>query len=234
MRAIRSLLFISVMAIALAACGGANSNNKYVESENESPVMPDNTMNETPAGESSGDVPAAEEPSVTEPTKPETNGKLAATREIELVVEGNVEKRTGNLAISDNGYFLYTLPQFKFTPEEPNADQVYMDNFEDFYMRILTLGSEPDLTEVRANAEIELAMLGDVVEMKGEEIGEVALRDSTFYLHSSDATLSKYIIVREVDGKYFKIIVNMPNSEAQEGAAPSFQAMIKTIELTKP
>ncbi|MEX2416650.1 MAG: hypothetical protein WD424_10930 [Paenibacillaceae bacterium] len=217
MRALSSLLLVFVMAIALVACGGANSDNEYVNT-------PDNSTDESPV----------EEPPVEEPAKPDVNGKLAATMEIELEVEGNVETRTGTLAVSDNGYYLYTLPQFKFTPEEPNADQVYMDKFEDFYMRILTLGAEPDLSEIRANAEEELAMLGDVVEMNGEQIWEPALRDSIFYLHSSDSSLSKYIILREIDGKYFKIIVNMPSGEAQEGAGPSFPAMIKTIQLTRP
>src|SRR5690606_14919784 len=100
--------------------------------------------------------------------------------------------------------------------------------------RILTLGAEPNLTEVRANAEVELAMLGEVDELKGEQIWEPALRDSIFYLHSSDDTLNKYIILREIDGNYFKIIVNLPNGEAQEGAGPSFPAMIKTMELVRP
>lgn len=224
MRAISSLLLIFVMAITLVACGGANSDNEYVNSGSENVVTPDNSTEEPPV----------EKPPVEEPTKPDVNGKLAATMEIELEVEGNVETRTGTLAVSDNGYYLYTLPQFKFTPEEPNADQVYMDKFEDFYMRIVTLGVEPDLTVIRANADEELAMLGDVVEMTGEQIGEPALRDSIFYLHSSDLTLSKYIILREIDGKYFKIIVNVPSGEAQEGAGPSFPAMIKTIQPTRP
>lgn len=233
MRIISSFFLLFVMAISLMACGGTNTvnENANVNSSNENTVTPGNKAEEVPAPDNTKDDPPVEDPVVPEP---DANEKLAATIEIELQLKGNIEKRIGTLAISDNGYYLYTLPQFKFTPEEPNADQVYMDKFEDFYMRILTLGSEPDLTEVRENAEVELAMLGEVVEMTGEQIGEPALRDSIFYLHSSDSTLSKYIILREIDGKYIKIIVNMPNSEAQEGAGPSFPAMIKTIQPTRP
>jgi hypothetical protein len=212
MRVISNLVLIFVIALSLVACGGNKSDNEKV-------VSPENTNVEPP---------------VVEPAKPDANGKLAATIEMELTVEGKVETRTGTLAVSENGYYLYTLPQFKFTPEEPNMDQVYMDKFEDFNMRIQTLGAEPDLAEIRANANEELAMLGDVVEMKGEQIGEPALRDSIFYLHSSDSTLNKSIILRKIDGMYFKIIVNMPNGEAQVGAGPSFPAMIKTIEPTRP
>src|SRR5690554_1916573 len=215
MRANLSVLLIVVMAVVLIACGGTNSIDDNVV---DNTGTPDNSKVHTP---------------VTEPENPDVNGKPAATMDIVLEVEGNVETRTGTLAMSDNGYYLYTLPQFIFTPEEPNADQVYMDKFEDYYMRILTLGEEPDLTEVRNQAEVELAMLGEVVEMKDEEIWEPALRDSVLYLHASDATLSKYIIVREIEGKYLKVIVNIPNGEAQEGAGPSFPAMIKTIGITK-
>ncbi len=229
MRIISSFFLIFVIAVSLVACGGTSTDN---QNTNANTVTPGNIAEEVPAPDNTKDDPPVEKDPVVQ--VPDANEKLAATIEIELEVEGNVEKRTGTLAISDNGYYLYTLPQFKFTPEEPNADQVYMDKFEDYYMRILTLGTEPDLVDVRKNAEDELTMLGDVVEMTGEQIGESALRDSVFYLHSSDSTLSKYIILREIDGNYFKVIVNMPNSEASEGAGPSFPAMIKTIQPTKP
>jgi hypothetical protein len=226
MRIISGLLFIFVMTVTLAACGEVNSGQDNTANITEPGVVtPDNSNVEQPSE-------TKDEDGIEEPAEPGSNEPPAATIEIELTVEGEREKRTGTLVVSDNGYYLYTLPQFKFTPEEPNMDQVYMDNFEEFYMRIQTLGADADLPAVRANAEEELAMLGDVVEMKDEQIGEPALRDSIFYLHSSDSTLSKYIILRDVGGKLFKVTVNMPNSEAAEGAGPGFPAMIKTIQPT--
>ena len=221
---IRSILLILIVAVALTACGGAANSEKESSGNEVTPGVPNE---EPPIVEPTQPAEPAEPAEPADQTK---DGQPAETIQVELVVEGNVESRTGTLVISDNGYYLYTLPQFKFTPEEPNMDQVYMDNFEGFNMRIQTLGAEPDLDQERDNAELELAMLGEVIEMKGEEIGEPALRDSLFYLHSSDSTLSKYIILREIDGHYFKVTVNMPNSEAQEGAGPSFPAMIKTIQ----
>ncbi|MEX1029283.1 MAG: hypothetical protein WDZ91_04455 [Paenibacillaceae bacterium] len=223
-----SSVFLLVMVITLAACGGANSDNENAVTGNENVISDHKDAVTLEPGN------AVDEPLVNEPVKPDANGKLAATMKFEITVNGNVETQTGTLAVSDNGYHLYILPQFKFTPEEPNADQVYMDKLEDSYMRILTLGAEPDLTDIRANAEEELAMIGDVVELTGDQIAEPALRDSTFYLHSSDSTLSKDIILREINGEYFKIIVNMPTGEALESVAPSFLAMIKSIEPTRP
>jgi hypothetical protein len=230
MRTLSSVILLLVMVITLAACGGANSDNENAVNDNQN-VNSDHNEAVTPEPEPGNTV---DEPLVNEPAKPDANGKLAATMKFDITVNGNVETQTGTLAVSDNGYYLYILPQFKFTPEEPNADQVYMDKLEDSYMRILTLGVEPDLTEIRANAEEELAMIGDVVEIKGDQITDPALRDSTFYLHSSDSTLSKDIILREIDGNYFKIIVNMPTGEAKENVAPSFLAMIASIAPTKP
>jgi hypothetical protein len=206
MRTLSSVILLAVI-IVLSACNGANSDNDKVN--------------------------LLDEPIVNEPARPDTNGKLAATIDIELSVEGQLETRRGTLAVSDNGYYLYTLPQFKFTPEEPNVDQVYMDKLEDHYMRIIALGTEPELAEIRANAEDELSMLGEVTEKKGDQISEPALRDSILYFHASDSELSKYIIVRQINDQYFKIIVNIPIGEALDGAGPSFTAMIKTIELLR-
>lgn len=222
MRALRCSLFLIVI-IMLSACSGNHSNNDKAlidkeTSENELTSVPGNSVTEL---------------IVNEPARPDTNGKLAAAMDIQLSVEGTVETRSGTLAVSDNGYYLYTLPQFIFTPEEPNVDQVYMDKFEDHYMRIIALGTEPELADIRASAEDELAMLGKVTEMKGDKISEPALRDSTLYLHASDSELSKYIIVRKIDDHYLKIIVNIPIGEALDGAGPSFSAMIRTIELLR-
>jgi hypothetical protein len=226
MRTLSSVILL-VVIIMLSACNGANPDN------DKNNLGKGNVTSEQVDEATTEPEDMADEPIVNEPARPDTNGKLAATLDIELSIEGQVETRLGTLAVSDNGYYMYTLPQFKFTPEEPNVDQVYMDKFEDHYMRIIALGTEPELAHIRSSAKEELAMLGNVTEMKGDQISEPALRDSTLYLHASDSELSKYIIVRQIDDHYMKIILNIPIGEALDGAGPSFSAMIKTIELLR-
>lgn len=231
MRKYSSLIVVLTLAVSLAACGGGENNNEVPgEAGNISDpgaAQPDNGSGNEPAAEQNGNSQEQQPPEA----PAEMSGEPPApTIDIELELEGMKETRKGTLAESDNGYYLYTLPQFKFTPEEPGTDQVYMDKFEDYHMRIQMLGDDANLDEVRASAEEELKSLsGSVIERKGDEIYDPFLREAKLFLHSSTNELTKDIIVLEIDGKLFKFTVNMPNGDATEGAEPGFWAMIKTV-----
>lgn len=88
-----------------------------------------------------------------------------------------------------------------------------------------------NIEQLKENARVELRILGTPNELTGEEIFDTFFRQSKFFLQASDPTLSKNIIVIEIDGALFKFTISIPNVEAAEGIAPSLYAMLKTIEV---
>lgn len=155
----------------------------------------------------------------------------AETKEVEIEVEGMKETRTGTLAVSDNGYYLYVIPPFVFTPEEPGADVIYVESFPDYSMRIQVLPTDTDLTLIRENAEEELKSIsGSFEELKGDDIYDPFLRNAEFYLQSIDEEMVKNIIVMNIDGRLIRFTMFLPvGGEASEGAVSGFIAMMKTI-----
>lgn len=233
MRKLSILLLALALAAALAACGGkdksdapgnASGNPAGGAAEETNPIS-----GESP--DSPDQTDQTGQPEAAEPELAPAGEAPPETMDIVLEVEGMTETRTGTLAMSENGYYLYTLPLFAFTPEEPLMDQVYMETYPDYFMRIQPLGTEVDVAAVKAVAEEELRDLGEVVEWKGEQIYNPFIREHAhFHLHAiKQNEVTKYILLMEIDGQFFRIMIHMPHGEASEGAGPSFEAMIGTI-----
>lgn len=233
MRKISIVLLLIAFVAVLSACGKSGDKN-----------APDNanggnadTAQEEQGGDTggqpsdSGDAGQNDQPG-TGITEPDSAGQSPAeTIGIELELEGMRETRTGTLAVSENGYYMYTLPLFVFTPEEPLMDQVYMETFPNYFMRIQSLGPEANIDELKAAAEEELRDLGDVVELRDDQIYNPFIREhAVFHLHAIKmGEVTKTIMLIEIDGHLFRIMLHMPHGEASEGAGPSFEAMIGTI-----
>lgn len=223
------LLVVLLLAVSLAACGGGNN---AANSGNSNAVEPD-TLQPDPAASDDGNA-AGETQDPAEPAEETPVEKPAPTKDVEVEVEGMVDVRTGTLSESDNGYYMYTIPPFIFTPEEPGIDQVYMESFPDYFMRIQALPDDVDLAEIRSGAEEELRAVSEAYEERqGDEIYDTYLRGSELYLIAVGDDIVKSIIVMEIDGKLFKFTMFMPvGGEASEGAESGFNAMIKTIVPT--
>lgn len=229
MKAYSKLLVLLLLAVSLTACGGgnnaANSGNNDVNEPGS--VLPDPSTND-------GDDHAGGKQEQAEPAEETPAEPPAPTRVVEVEVEGMIDQRTGVLSESDNGYYMYTIPPFIFTPEEPGVDQVYIESYPDYFLRIQALPDDVDLAQIRANAEEELRAVNEAFEeRKGDEIYDAYLRGSEFYLIAVGDDIVKSIIVMNIDGKLFKFTMFMPvGGEASEGAESGFNAMIKTITPT--
>lgn|GEM_PF-3577255 len=222
----------SLLVISLLGC--ATQTNEETPTE-KTPVVEapteqsEETTNPQTEGNNETSAPAEGEA----PQDQGNKEKPAATKEIELIVEGQPEVRKGTLAHGNLGYYLYTLPNFELVSEEPNKDLLFFTNDPEFFVRIEALDSATDLAQVKENATEELKLVGNVVEMKGQEIGEEFFRTAEFFLHASNAQLSKNIVVLSIEGSLYKFTMNMPNKEAAEGVTPSYFAMLKTMKTHK-
>jgi hypothetical protein len=140
---------------------------------------------------------------------------LPETKEFTLTLEGDKEKRTGKLAQAE-GYALYVLDGFTF---DGSANKLSMDIDKDYYVEIEKLPSGFKLDEIKTDAEKKLAALGDVRELKGDEISPM-LGGASLMMIGSSEKLTNEVIVKEVDGAGYLIKVNMPHTEASEGFGP--------------
>ncbi len=210
-----TLLFMILLVLSMIAC---------------TPAEP--TPEENPTEDQTPDPGTEQEEGEQEAPDEQIGADLPQTIEINLMVEGMEETRTGTLAFGSMGYYLYTLPDFQLEAEEPNRDVLFFTHDPEFFVRIEAIGNDADLDFVRKNAEEELQHMGQVVEMKGQEIWDEYFRESVFFLHSSQSDFTKNIIVKEVEGSLYKFTMHIPNKEAAEGVTPSLYAMLKTLKNT--
>lgn len=226
-RRIAMLVLLLATALVFAACNADNNTTGNPDGQPTGTPNPGETQGDNPAdgeGDPSTDGEAGDEPVAEEP--------LPETKEVEIEVEGMKETRTGTLVVSEsNGYYMYIIPPFVYTPEEPNADLVYLEAYPDYAMRIQTLPTDTDLALIRDNAEEELRDINpSIEERQGDDIYDPYLRNAVFYLQAMNEEIVKTIMVLEIDGRPFKFTLFLPvGGEASEGAESGFNAMIKTL-----
>lgn len=152
-------------------------------------------------------------------------------KKIEVHVEGTTEYRDAVLKHSSQGYSIYVLNNFTFTGEEPGIDQLFFNYDARYFVRLQLLPADADVNALRENAMQELRLVGTPDELTANEIYETFFRSAEFYLRASNASLSKEIILMEIDGRLFRFNLNIPKGEASEGVVPSFLAMLKTVAV---
>ena len=206
------ILLAFTLALTLTAC--SNEEDRALPANSNAPEMDQGEVTQEDAPEKIADSPviATELP--------------AKAIEIEMELEGMKEIRTGSLVESDNGYYMYTIPPFVFTPEEPNLDQVFMEKFPEYFMRIQALSMDTDIADIRSNAETELKMVSEeVLVSEHSELENVKLS-----LIATSSELVKEIIVIETEGMRFKFTINLPMGEPMEGAVAGFIKMIQNVK----
>jgi len=166
--------------------------------------------------------------SAMEPAESGEAAALPAEKAFTVSLEGSSEEREAKLAEAD-GYALYVFEQFTF---DAAANTLAMTFDKNYNVKIEKLPEGAKLEDVRAEAEKELGALGEVRELKGEEIAE-PLRDARLFLLASDAKLQRELIVREVGGRLYRFSVNMPIGEAAEGFGPlAFVSLQSLVDRT--
>lgn len=162
---------------------------------------------------------------------PKTPEVLPQTKQIRLMIEGQVEYNEARLQKSPQGYYIYVLDNFELTPEEPGKDVLYFTLNDSFFVRIERLPSDANIEQLRENAITELRDIGEPKEKKREEISDSFFKDNKFFLQASNQNITKNIILKEIDGSLFKFTIFLPHTEAIEGVTPRFYAMLKTIGI---
>ena len=160
---------------------------------------------------------------------PKPEKALPPTKDIPVIVEGETEYHRARLNKSPQGYYIYVLNNYTFTPEEPGKDVVFSTVDDRFFVRIEKLPVDANINDLRENALTELRLIGTPHEMQGTEIFDPFFRTAQFFYQASDESISKNILVMEIKGSNYRFNMHLPNVEAAEGIIPGFYAMLKTI-----
>lgn len=157
---------------------------------------------------------------------------LPRTMKIEVFVEGERQELEATLFQSDLGYVMYVLPDFVASGEEPGKDILFSRRDDRFSVRIEKLVNQPDLSQLRQQAESELASLGDVEDLKKTGlIQDPFFQRAAFFLQASNQNVSKQIFVIPIEGVWFKFTRFSASTEAAEGIEPRITAILKTIKV---
>ncbi|MCM3630204.1 hypothetical protein M3194_22990 [Paenibacillus glycanilyticus] len=150
--------------------------------------------------------------------------ELPATKDFKFQLEGNEETRTGTLAKGD-GYALYIFEQFKF---DAAAGKLIMNVDNNYYVEISKLPEGFKLDKIKADAEKELASVGDVQTIDPKDSSST-IDDYDLMLKAASNKLTKEVIVKTVDGTSFMFKVNQPVGEPTEGFGPLAFASMGSI-----
>lgn len=151
------------------------------------------------------------------------------TKKLSVLVKGVQEEREAALFESALGYYLYVLPQFVASGEEPGKDIVFSKVDDRFSMRIEKLGTTVDQKKLRQLAEIELGDIGKITEEKRPQ--DPFWNQTVLYLTASNPQTIKDVIVFQVDGSWFKVTRFMVNNKQSKEFESSMTAMLQTIRL---
>lgn len=220
-------LLLAGLAAALTACNDGDTSNT-----GEEPAAPPAAETPAPSNETGGNTPPADS------TPAEGNGAETApmpeNKELEVVIEGMPEKVPAVLTKSDQGYAFYLMERFVFTPEEPGKDMIFHETFPDYYARVEVLPADADLEDLKQNARDTLNVVGNVEEMKGEQISDPTIRENAlFFYHANNDEVSRNILVEKKNGALLRFTLNFPIGEASEGIPPRFYPMINSFTITK-
>ena len=227
-------LLLAALAAALSACN-AGGDAPAGDAEGEVAEQPA-PVEEAPAEEAPAEeTPAADDPATSGPAEEASAdaSKLPEKTKLEVSIEDMTEKVPATIATSEQGYALYVMEGFEFTPEEPGLDQVFFANAPEYHFQIRMLAGDENIDELKANAKTGLEATGDVIEMQGEQIHATLRDEAKFFLHASTSELSRNIALIEKGGALFLVTMNLPNGEEAEGVTPRFLPMIDSIVVKK-
>ncbi|WP_216830674.1 hypothetical protein [Alkalihalobacterium elongatum] len=214
MKKLKLFVTATLLIGALVACGTATPEEE-AQTPNEGEVV------ETPGeGEDQDSNEGVEEPV----NDDEEMLLIPEMKELEVEIEGQVEKRVAHLQVSDLNYSLFALEGYSLVSEEPGKDVLLMDYDDEFFVRIDPQGKGVDAQEIK-NHIIENSQ-GTIDE--GYNVPLANVEYSILELVEGGATAIVHV-AKEYNGNLYKFTMFLPSKEAAEGAEPSFWAMLETI-----
>ncbi|WP_108670235.1 hypothetical protein [Peribacillus acanthi] len=230
---------ISILAaLLLTACGSEQTEDVQKEVISKEPVTNEETDSDSSDKETSGeDSSSKDSEEVTENDSEKAVGSdssLPKTKDLEVHVEGQIEKRPATLNESELGYYIYVLDNFNLDAEEPNKDILTSTYDDSFFARIEKLSPDTDLSKIKKN--LLDSYKGKAIEEDPKKLFLKSFHDAEFYIiteENSDVRTSVIYVGKKFNNHPYVLTVFLPAKEAAEGLGPNMWAMLESIQNKK-
>ncbi|RSK27894.1 hypothetical protein EJF36_13960 [Bacillus sp. HMF5848] len=238
MKKLTGTIFIIFATLTLSACIDVTEqqpNSSISQTEQQTDGQNNNDENiDEPAqtDQSETEVNQDDKGEKTKTTSSEQNREK--TKRLEVFVEGITDLREATLYESTQlNYSMYVLDQFSLESEEPGKDILISEYDGDFFVRIETLGNNPNIDAIKTNIK---QSDGTVLELDPTSNLDPYFHKAKLHMlvNTKDANnihMSAVHVVQNIDDVTFRFTLFIPGKEAAEGIEPSFWAMLKTIQV---
>jgi len=150
--------------------------------------------------------------------------ELPQTKKMKLILEGNPEERTAQLARGE-GYALYVFDIFTF---DPARNRISLTVYPEYYAEIEQLPSDYNLDNLLLEGQKELSSTGTVKVLQEADRSRY-MSDVSLFLTVMDTKKTRQYIVKEIGGQGYIFKLNIPIGEASEGFPPHIYASLDSI-----
>ncbi|WP_123042706.1 hypothetical protein [Cohnella candidum] len=190
-----------MLAIGLAGCG-KNSENKASSTPGAS----------APTASSSASAPGND------------SSDLPATKEFTIKQDGKESKETGKLT-QGQGFTLYVLDGYSFVSM---LSLLTLSADQNYYAHIEKLAAGYSLDDLKKTASEQLAKVGSVSEIAGQDQNAL-LGGTALMLTASSDKLTQQVIVKIVKGSAYRIDLNVPKGGSEQTFLPHIYASVGSI-----
>ncbi|WP_232698817.1 hypothetical protein [Brevibacillus daliensis] len=210
-----------VASLVITACGGDGVGAQLEQENQQKPAgQVTTTKNKTPITN-----PKTEK-------RPEKTRIVSPTKMITFIIDGKEVSQEAKLFESDLGYYLYVIPGYVATGEEPGKDMIFSEKNDLYSVRIERLPKETEVATLRKNAEIELTDLGSVKDLTKEKDFPF-VNKAAFRLGVDTDKEHKEIVAVKIDGEWFKFTLFTLKDKDAPVIIPKLWAMLDTIQVKK-
>lgn len=153
----------------------------------------------------------------------------AQTKELTYMIDDKQVSEQAKLFESHLGYYLYYLPGFEATGEEPGKDMLFSKKNDHYAVRIERMPDKVDLPAQKKLIEVELSDLGKVQNLKKEQETDPFLQKTALHLGVDTKNDHKEIIVTQIEKRWFKFTLFAPKDKDNLVILPKIWAMLQTI-----
>ncbi|RAP29191.1 hypothetical protein C2W64_04138 [Brevibacillus laterosporus] len=229
----KHMIALAITGILLAGCG--NGVQAIPDSDKSEQIVGAGAASTvTQENKNKDDLNKTTDPSTNQIASNQAGSKTQApaqTKELTYMIDGKQVSEQAKLFESHLGYYLYYLPGFEATGEEPGKDMLFSKKNDHYAVRIERMPDKVDLPAQKKLIEVELSDIGKVQNLKKGQETDPFLQKTTLHFGVDTKNDHKEIIVTQIEKRWFKFTLFALKDKDNPVILPKLWAMLQTIML---
>lgn len=161
-----------------------------------------------------------------EKKKEEKIEEIEKTELLEVYRNGTWVEEKAKLIDESKSYSLLVLGDFEFANETISSkrDSLYQVSIEE-------LEADAEIKPLRWGAADLLKSIGDLKELKGDQIYNPNFRDAEFVFTAEGSGITKNVVVKKEEGRLVKYTMTFPIDDEQKNIESSLWAMMESLKI---